>query len=693
MLINDDSRGASDGKEKDQLQAMITVGSEFMTYRDAESTIQRSGEFVRIEREPEGTSQPRFVLLHETSMTHAEQSPDDALTGNELLNLSPDTKLLKRSRLFMSEQDTAAGDLPFREISGFKTQTRISRHYGPITGTDQFGNVTSRTRDAIAETSYTAQAGKRRFFAKGDGKVILVREVAVSGDNRYFNDSMGKLVTTPRPHTKKRGLRAARVEVVEVNPLTGATSAPLFSFDVHSGLGFDPTPRSISDSIRQTTADMYSSTSVFVAFAGAQYGSYWGFPDTGKIPTGDASDTYAVCEPGIAKTDDGREYTAMIAVYPAADDVYDSRSSGPYRLTCKRTTPQGGVALGKINFPSLPSLPKHYLAARGMSLHRLGPSKVVLRVIVHAMQFGAGGSVQASSSDAFFMWSTNNGETWTYVVPSASLSFPSTSHYGGLLTQDKNTLLAFSRYETASPNAIEVFRITTSGATKISTIPAAVFGAGLTKPGPSGNYYIPYAPLGFGGAVYRSTPEGKKKRLWMQFDPYSVWEESKTLGGTPFNISYPGARPMLLVSDDGGITWARRLLPTPWCFRAGFVVAIDDKTLAVPVMSARTEPGKPIDATIYLSDNGGDSWKATRAQISLPGKTWVDGQIVVGRQWERNSVPRFQYEQDISESATQYNRGELLPMIALRDKAGKLLPSNPARPWMADHKFKEPDYG
>ena len=686
MLIFDDSKGTSDGKERDQLQAMVAVGSEFMTYRDAESTVQRSGEFVRIEKES-SDPQPRFLLLHETSQTYREENKTlFDLTGNELLNLPANIKLRKRSRLFMSEADPATGDFPFREIGGFKSQTRISRHHGYP------GGATGRTWEAVGEANYTAQAGKRRLFAKGDGKVILVREVSIPGDARYFNDKMRALDPDPIPHTKNRGLRAARVEVVEVNPLAGATSTPIFSFDVHSGLSFDPTPRSFSPSIRPTD-EMYNETRVFAAFSGVLFGSSLNSVDVSGVPVGgDASDTYAVCEPGIAKTAEGREYTSIIAAYPAPDDVYDSRSAGPYRLTVKRTTPLGGIAISKINFPALPARPQHYLAARGMSLHRLGPSTVVLRVNVHAMQFGAGGSIQSVASDAFFMWSTNNGESWIYVAP--AIGFPGVNPYGGMLAMDKDTLLAFSWFNQASAAAaMQVHRITTSGTAQIATIPAAVFGAGLTNPTVSGVYLIPYVPLGFGGAIYRSTADGKKKRLWMQFDPYWAYAETDIIGGKPVNVMYPGSRPMLLVSDDGGLTWARRLLPSVWSFRVGFVVSIDEKTLAVPVLSARKEYGAVIQAMIYTSNNGGDSWKASNAKISLPSETWADGQIVVGAQYEHPIVHDMRFEQDLSDSALQYNRGELLPMIALRDSEGEVLPSNPARPWMADYRFKEPDYG
>lgn len=682
MLITDNSGGTSDGKEKDQLQAMVAVGSEFITYRDAESTVQKSGEFVRIEKES-GDTQPRFVLLHETSMTYREENGElHDLTGNELRSVAPNVKLRKRSRLYMSEIDSANGDLPFREIGGFKTSTRISRHRGA-------GQTTSpRSYYGLNEANYTAQAGKRRLFPKGDGKLLMLREVNFPGDTRYFNDSMREQVNTPQPHTKKRGLRAARVELVEVNPEVGAIKGPIFSFDIHSGLGFDPVPRSFSDAIRLSSADMYNETTVYAAFSGVLFGSTLQIPGVMRVPVGgDASDTYAVAEPAIAKAPDGREYTSIIAVYPASDDVYDSRSAGPYRLTCKRTTVGGGVALNKISFPSLPSLPQHYLAARGMSLHRLSPTTVALRVNVHVMQYGVGGSIQAVNSDAFFMWTQNNGETWTYAPVTAG--FPGVFPYGGMLVKDKETLLAFSWFQDFGSPQMQVHRITSSGTAQIGTIAGSTFSTGLMTPG-TGQLLVPYVPIGFGGAVYRVDPSDKKKkkRLWMQFDPYWIYKD-----GTAQVLTYPGSRPMLLVSDDGGVTWTRKLLPTPWAFRAGFVVSIDEKTLALPVHGPRKEPGAVLRVTIFLSKDGGETWKATNANIGLPGDTWVDGQTVVGAQFWHPTANEFRFEQDMTDTALQYNRGELLPMIALRDADGKILPSNPARPWMADHRIKEPDYG
>ncbi len=679
MLTTDDSGGKADGKERDQLTAIAETGSEFITFNDFESTVQKSGEFARITKET-SDPQPRFVLLHETSQTYDEDWND--YTGNELLSLSPEVKLRKRSHLYVSEVEPSAGDLPFRKIAGYKTHTRISRHHGP-------GDTNAPSElPAMHEANYTAQAGKRRLFPVGDGTLLMLREVTVDGDTRSFNDAIRTRVDTPQAHTKKRGLRAARVEVVELNPLNGKTSAPVFSFDVHSGLGFDPTPRTFSSAAR-STADMYNTTTVFGAFSGVLFGSSLNLPSVVRVPAGgDASDTYAVAEPAVAKSPEGKEYTSIVAVYPGSDDVYNPISSGPYRLTCKRTTPNGDVAYNKINFPALPHIPRHYLAARGMSLHRLTPTKVALRVNVHLMQYGAGGSSQSIASDAFFMWTGDNGETWTYNPVTAG--FPGVFPYGGMLVKDKDTLLAFSWYnEAGSSQPVQVHRINSAGTAQIATIPASVFGGGLMKPmGSNGWQLVPYVPTGFGGAIYRRGDDKKvTKRLWMQFDPYWGYAQD-----TPEVLQYPGSRPMLLVSDDGGVTWARRLLPSPWCFRVGFVVAIDSMTLAVPVSAPRKQRGAALPVTIYTSKDGGDTWKATGARVVLGGETHVDGQTTQDGQYE-DPRGELAFDRDLTDSALQFNRGELLPLIALRREDGKALPANPARPWMTHYKFTEPEHG
>lgn len=681
MLITDDSGGTADGKERDQLQAMVAVGSEFITYRDGESTVQKSGEFVRIEKQS-GEVQARFLLVHETAQTYT--SGGSRLSGNELLNLAPDVKLRKRTRMFVSETDSQNGALPFREVNGFNTSSRISR-YHDIRYPDRPNVVVE-----LSLAQYTAQSGKRRLFAKGDGKVLLIREVAVPGDTRFFLDLARDTGAVGATYPRDRGLRAARVEIVEVNPQNGAASAPIFSFDVHSGLGFDPGNRRYRSG--GGPGVIYDASYVYWEFAGLLFGSSSGDEYQYSLPNGgDASDTYAVAEPARVKMGDGRDYLSLIAVFPSSDDVYDSLSSGPYRLTCKRLTPSGDIAVSKINFPPfVPATTYYYPAAQSMSLHRLGPTTVVLRVVFQIMAYGAGVGGIITSGRTLFAWSHDDGATWTPVVTSpGSFNVPT---YGGLLVKDKETLLAFSYYTNLGGTApvMTVARITSSGITDHSYIYPQTFHEDLTAPLAHGfGYPDKYHPIGFGGAVYRKTADGKKKRLWMQFDPASISDQTKA-----YVLKYPNARPMLLVSDDGGLTWARKLLPTVWSFQAGFVVSVDETTLAVPVLAARKEPGAPVQAKIFVSTDGGDSWKPSGAQVTLPGESFADGQIVIGGRYYKPSGSEYLQlqQQDLTDASEQFNRGELLPLIALRDTNGRPLPANPARPWMNDGNYKEPTY-
>jgi len=249
-------------------------------------------------------------------------------------------------------------------------------------------------------------------------------------------------------------------------------------------------------------------------------------------------------------------------------------------------------------------------------------------------------------------------------------------------------LLTFSWDNSSlSSAAIDVRQITSGGWSSIASIPRGVFNQGLMAPSISGGYTVPYLPLGFGGATYRKGADGKKhKRLWMQFDPYWTYSQSD-----PRMLAYPGSRPMLMVSDDGGATWTRRLLPVPWAFRVGFVVAVGEGELAVPVLAARKARGDAVPTTIFVSRDGGDSWKATSHKFTLPGESWADGGIAPDVVFY-NTRGEMILSQDFSDSSHAYNRGELLPMLTLRDKEGNTLPANPARPWMNDHKIKEPDY-
>ena len=672
MLINDDSKGTSDGKERNQLQAMIAVGSEFMTYKDDESTIQKSGEFVRIDMESESETRVRFMLMHETSDVYDENG--NVLDDPGFYALARDQKTHPRTRLFLSRADTDTGrDTAFTPLRSALDMVRMPRY---TQGT--YGSF-PRQLWGINERNYTSLSGKRRLFPQADGKVLVVRDVVERGGRFYYGGQFGS-------SSRARGTRVSRVEVVTLDPDNGRVSAPIFSFPVHSGLTEDVTGKILSTSARPSgSLPVADATYVYAVAAGCFWGVDLRSSTSNLVPIGgDAGDTYAVCEPAIAKeSSDGKTYRSIIAVYAGDDDVRNGQTSGPYRLTCKRTLPNGDTATSKITFQNLPAYPNHYLAARGITLVRTGPKTVMLRVLVHVMQSNVPGSLDATVGDVLYFWTQDNGASWTYQPVIAG--FPGDQNYGSLLVRDESTVLVFSAMPTLPIQPVTVWAITPSGFSQIGSIPLATFGQGISNTSSIGGR-IPYLSFGFGGVVYRKTAEGVKKRLWMQFDPLWVSEEGK-----PWVLDHPGSRPMLMTSDDGGVTWARRFLPTKWGFLAGFVVSLDGNTLAVPVYTARKEPNQPVRVAVYVSKNGGESWASTGAAVTLPGETRIDANIVFGRVIGSGQYERL--DEDISDCWLEYNRGELHPLLVLRDTQGNIVRSNAARPWMVDETLTEPDHG
>lgn len=682
MLVNDDTRGQSGAKERDRLDAMLAVGNEFMTSADETSTIQRSGEFVRIDMEDEVETTPRFLLLHETSDVYQVGSDGSAsiLDDGDFYDLPPSTKVRQRPRLMLSRVDGDTGnDVEFKPLRSALDLVRMPRY-------TQITNAPSpRQFSALHESNYTALSGKRRLFPQPDGRVLVVRDV-VERDGRYYygqrKDSQGRV----------RSPRVVRIEVVELDERGKLGKAPVFSFPVHSGLGVDATGKVLSNAPLSTDASMpiVSESVVYGATAGTFWGEALTAGGSDQVPFGgDAGDTFAFCEPAIAPRPGGGTFTSMIAVYAADDDVHNPQSAGPYRLTCKRTTPDGGVVSSKITFQALPAYPRHYLAARGITLIRTSATTAMLRVFVHAMQSAVPGSLQSTQGDVLYYWTQDNGATWTYQPVIAG--FPGYQTYGSLLVRDATTVLVFGA-AASYPATVPVWAITPSGFSQIATIPYSVFAEGFMDPVSVAR--VPYLALGFGGVVYRKTAEGTRKRLWMQFDPRWVYEE-----GQSYVLEYPGSRPIIAVSDDNGATWSRRLLPTPWQFLAGFVVSVAPSILAAPVYAARREHGKPVKVTVYLSKDGGETWKATRAAGSVPTETRIDADIVIGEEIVGRNPDGTPNEstrrksQDISDCWLEYNRGELHPLLVLRDLDGNPVHSNPARPWMVDANVKEPDHG
>ncbi len=704
MLIHKDLQGDAGLPEHAALGGLLRVGNEFMTDRNADSEVQRSGEFVTMKRSSGGFT--RLCAIHETPDAWA-QNPDSVspLDDEQYLSAPDDMERAQRTRMFVASVDDNGAELDFARVSAMKAESRMPRFtyiaYSTSAGPE------AHAHDRVHDADYATQAGKRRLFSLGDGRALLVRELAKENDDRWYMGVARGLSTFSR-----RRKRTARVELTAMDPETGAMGKTLMGFDIHSGLGFDPYQEAPNHALNggrpyrsryvfnngptDTTLPFYQGDDIYMAMTGAMWGriAIDGVAGDAGIQA-DASDTYAVAEPAYAPN--GQEtYLCLVAVHPAAGDTHDPLSAGPYRLTCTRTTPAGEVVQSKISFPAIAGAPNHYYGATGMELVRTSPTNLVLIAHVHAMQSAYPGTISPAARSRLFFWSANNGESWTYAPVSTTAPdfplFPYSSH----LVQDADTLLVFSHYDAYSTvpvpdrDGVQVHAVTRAGTAYVSTIPGVRFNAGLRTPYVTGgkhDYNTPYIGFGYGGAV---AARGKR-RLWMQFDPRWIeYSRDKMLQSPP-------SRPQLLTSDDGGLTWERRFLPTVWQHLVGFVVAIDRKTLAVPVFAPRRLDDQgdalPAKARVYLSHDGGVRWRPTQWTLAMPGFAWVDGALLPGRLDGTPSLGPGADEYDIDDSGTDYSRGELFPLVALHDETGRLSPINPARPWIADARIKEPASG
>lgn len=668
MLLFDDSKGTADGKEASALHAMLAVGNEFMTFDDGVSMVQRSGEFVRIEKKQDEEVLTRFLLMHETSDTFTSDW-SAVLTDGEYFNLAPEAKLARRTLFFTSE--SSGNDYKaFKPASGTPELIRTPRF------TRIVDDTTVYRHPWMLDSNFTAIGGARRIFPLGDGSVYLVRDVEERA-GRYYYGAGGD-------GRRTRGVRVREITISVMGVEPFAVKRVAFSFPVRGGLSQDVTGL-ISSTLNPTVApDYVDSGRVYYSTAGTWWGENPDSATSHLIPRGgDHGALFALAEPAVTKDENGKQYTAMVAVFAGDDDVSYAPSSAAYRLTCRRTLANGGTTDSKIIFPGLPGAAR-YITPRAMTLHRHSPTQLSLRVLFGTSASGyPSDSVSPLVASTLVSWSENNGATWSagYEIAGAA-----NIGYGGCLAAGKDELLLFQYIPDTVPTSATVIRATPSGQSVVGSIYRATLLAGLFD---DSLYGIPFVPRGFGGVVYRNTPAGRIKRLWMQYDPMWVYKAE-----TAQNLTYPGARPCLVVSDDDGDTWQRRLLPTEWGFRAGFVVSAGPTELAMPVLSARGGSGESVPATVYLSKDGGDSWKPTGAKATLPGTTRADGNIVIGQVLGSGPPgPRPRQMQDISDAWTEYNPGELHPLIVLRDKDGKPLNSNPARPWMVDARIQEPANG
>ena len=288
QVFDSDARASS--REHDKLEGALRVGNEFMTQRSAESRIQRSGEFVRIDRNP-ADPVPRFCLLHESAQAWGTDGAP--LSEGEFLGTPPDTKLPRRSRLFVAEMDNGA-ELPFLGRSGFRKASKLPRAHGvPV------GRMWSLA--GMRNANYTNQEGKRRVFSLGDGRLLVVREVAAQGDARYWYGQAEEVHDGWR--TKERGVRAATVQLVAADATTGAELSVLMSFSIHSGLGFDVTDLEVSS---YSSEVMHTDSTVYTALAGTMFGRspYLAGVGTPSV-CGDSGDTYAVAPPAFVVDGNG----------------------------------------------------------------------------------------------------------------------------------------------------------------------------------------------------------------------------------------------------------------------------------------------------------------------------------------------------------------------------------------------------
>lgn len=668
MLLFDDSNGTSGIKEASELRAMLRVGNEFMTYADDESLVQRSGEFVRIEKKQDEEVLLRFLLLHETSDVSAAGGA--VLTDGEYFNATPGAGLAKRT-LFFTCEASGSEYKAFKPARGAPELVRSPRY------TRVVDDDTVYRHPWMLDSNFTAISGVRRIFPDGDGNIYLVRDVEERGGRYYYGSAAnGDRVRSVR-------VRAITVAVIGVDPFSIKRLA--LNIPLHGGLGKDVTGLLGSNANPGIAPDYADDTRVYYAAAGTWWGENPSTTGTRAAPRGgDHAAQFALAEPAVAKDAGGKTYTAIVAVFAGDDDVSYASSSAAYRLTCRRTLPTGGTADSKVTFPALSGAAR-YVTPRAMTLHRHSPAQLSLRVLFGTSAAGhPSDAASPLAASTFVLWSGDNGATWSAGYEIAGFV---NVGYGGALVAGKDALLLFQVVpETGAASSAAVIVATPSGQGVVGTVYRSTLLAGLFD---DSFYGIPFVPRGFGGVVYRSTPSGRVKRQWMQYDPVWIYD-----AGTAQNITYPGARPCLVVSEDNGATWQRRFLPTEWGFRAGFVVSISPTELAMPVLAARSASGASVPATVYVSSDGGDSWKPTGAKVTLPGVTRVDGNIVVGQVLGNGPPgPRPRQMQDISDAWTEYNPGELHPLIALRDKDGKPLNSNPARPWMVDARIQEPTNG
>ncbi|MDR2333757.1 MAG: exo-alpha-sialidase [Burkholderiaceae bacterium] len=664
MLTFKDLKGDAGLAEHQALHGMLTAGNEFMTHRDDTSEVRRAGEFVEMRRFP--TDQKiRLVAIFESPDARAlDPVSMDARYVADDEDRAGGFQALRRTNVFAATSDEQTGDGAVEEVRAFKPRFRLPRF--------------TRIQERLNSVDHTTQSGRGRAWSLADGEhMLMVREQFDPQDPRYF---MG----VNRFGLSARRTRVSRVEVAKVQLETGRAREVLLSFETFSGLGFNPAGKGIVTSATAATP-IYDANNVYVARAGHLWGRY-----TNSDFRMDPSASYAVAEPAWHPD----KFLHLIAVHGTAADALDPQTSILRQLSCTRST-KDGVVRGTIALPVHPD-PEYIWSAIEVDLLRTAPTKLVLRVRLGAVRAptATGTTITGGSLTAF--WSSDNaGETWQLLdlsnigmvhgrlqIERAMMAVGDADGSALLMTSEGG--LATDRDE----GMIVVHRLTAAGAVTIGEIRGSVFSDGLYQGTGSGvNRMFPkYWPVASGGGVRVKVGNAWKPLLWMQFDPFFTSPRIERNGlPDPNMITYPGTNAMLMVSADGGATWERCALPTIWPNLVGFVIAADERTLLVPVVTQRAlRDGslRPAQVRLYESKDGGATWKKTRDQFRLPAYTNVDGQ--------------FDMDTDtfhIADFLNDYNRGELFPLIPFLDRRGEVLGMNPGRPWIADSRVKVPNDG
>lgn len=667
MLIHKDLKGSAGGAEHTALGGLLAVGNEFMTDRNETSEVQRSGEFATMTRREGGFVQlvtmfesaegrgPRGALLDD-KQTYAQRSEKDPYGTKH------------RSRLLTAAFDTYAGEQDFEPVA--RSMSRLPR----------FVQAQASHRDGRPEAiDYATKNGRRRLFSLGDGKLALVRELSDPDDTRYFMgvDQLGG---------SYRRSRVTGVELVKVDADTGSFQGVLFRFDVHSGLGFDPGSGSMFQPgfrVESTRDDLglYDATRIFTP----RVGYMWGRRLSNANLSADPSATYGIAEPALA-SDGGRDYLSIVAVHGLPANSPDLQTSLLTSLTCSYTSPGGEVGQSTIALPPMLAGAGRFYSARAIELVRVSPTNLVLRVDVTAQSINTGDAPQPGIAKAIY-WSGDNGRSWALLDQSPLVGDVEVPYLGPVMARGDGTGLmsvGMNRLDVSGmPASIPLFSVSATGFARVGEYLRSRLNDGLWQETTSSPFSpIPYHEAGASGGVRVD----KKELLWVQIDP-NWCEFGIGPGGAPAQmLANPASRAMLLVSDDDGVTWQRRFLPAELPQNVGFCVGINRGTLMLPVYSPRKltddDELKPLSVTFYLSKDGGVKWTKARRKLTLPDAAFVDG-------WVLKGTNAYQ----LAEIANDINRGELFPVVSVRDSEGAPLPINPSRPWLADHKKTRPSNG